>query len=273
MLQEAKTLIEKAWKDRRLLRNDDTIDAIKKIINLLDKGDIRAAEPSCTGEWLVNEWIKKAIILYFAVQEMNLIEVGPFEFHDKIPLKKGFDKIGARIVPPAIARYGSYIDKDVVIMPSYINIGAHIETGTLIDTGSVVGSCAQIGKNVHLSCGAVIGGVLQPPQALPVIIEDGCFIGSCCSIKEGVHIEKEVIVGGNLIITQSTQIFNVSSKDKKTYKGFIPARSIVIPGTYKKKFPAGEFQVQCALIVGQRKQSDDLKVSLKAAIKEFKIAL
>ena len=273
MLQEAKTLIEKAWKDRRFLKNDDTKEAIRKIVDLLDKGDIRAAEPSCTGEWLVNEWIKKAIILYFAIQEMNLIEVGPFEFHDKIPLKKGFDKIGARIVPPTIARYGSYIDKDVVVMPSYINIGAHIETGTLVDTGSVVGSCAQIGKNVHLSCGTVIGGVLQPPQALPVIVEDGCFIGSCCSIKEGVHIEKEVIVGGNLIITQSTEIIDVSGKVKKIFKGIIPARSVVVPGAHKKKYPAGEFQVQCALIVGQRKESDDLKVSLKSAIKEFKIAL
>ena len=273
MLQEAKTLIEKAWSDRRLLKNNDTIEAIRKIIGLLNNGDVRVAEPSCTGEWLVNEWIKKAVILYFPVQETQVYECGPFEYFDKIPLKKEINKTGARVVPNAVVRFGAYIDKDVVIMPSYTNIGAHVESGTLIDTFATVGSCAQIGKNVHLSYGAVIGGVLEPPQALPVIIEDGCFIGSKTVINEGIHVEKESIIAANTFISQSAKIIDVTGKEPVEVKEVIPSRSIVTNGTTVRHFPAGKYKVPCALIIGKRKKSDDLKSSLKAALNEFNLVV
>ena len=267
---EFKQLIENAWDDRSLLASDETKSAIQEIINQLDLGKIRVAELS-GNDWIINEWIKKAIILYFIIQETKVIEIGPFEFHDKIPLKKNYAKLGIRVVPHAIARYGSFIAGGVIMMPSYVNIGAYIDSGTMVDTWATVGSCAQIGKNVHLSGGVGIGGVLEPVQASPVIIEDGCFIGSRCIIVEGVKIEKESVLGANVVITQSTKIIDVTGTEPKEYKGFIPARSVVIPGSYTKKFNAGEYNVNCALIIGQRKQSTDTKTSLNEALREFNV--
>src|SRR6056297_165145 len=267
-----KNKIELAWDDRSLLKNNDTIHAINKIIDLMDKGKLRAAEPTDKG-WAVNEWVKKAVILYFPTRQMEVIKVGPFEFHDKIPLKTGYDQLGVRVVPHAIARHGSFVAKDVIMMPSYVNIGAYVDSGTMVDTWATVGSCAQIGKNVHLSGGVGIGGVLEPVQAAPVIIEDDCFIGSRCIVVEGVHIEKEAVLGANVVITGSTKIIDVSQNEPVEYKGFIPARSVVIPGTQTKKFNAGEYQVPCALIIGKRKESTNLKTSLNDALREYNVAV
>ena len=267
---EFKQLIENAWDDRSLLSSEETKLAIQEIINQLDLGKVRVAELS-ENTWITNEWIKKAIILYFIIQETKIIKVGPFEFHDKIPLKKNYAKLGIRVVPHAVARYGSFIASGVIMMPSYVNIGAHIDSGTMVDTWATVGSCAQIGKNVHLSGGVGIGGVLEPVQASPVIIEDGCFIGSRCIIVEGVKIEKESVLGANVVITQSTKIIDVTGSEPKEYKGFIPTRSVVIPGSYTKKFNAGEYNVNCALIIGQRKQSTDTKTSLNEALREYNV--
>lgn len=271
MLQEAKTLIEKAWKDKTLLKDKDTQDAIRKIIELLDKGDVRVAEPSCTSEWLVNEWIKKAVILYFTIQEIETVEIGPFEFHDKIQLKSDYKDKGVRVVPPAIARYGSFIDKDVLLMPSYINIGAHIESGTIVDTWAMIGSCAQIGKDVHISEGVNIGGVLEPPQAIPVVIEQDCFIGSKCTITEGMYIGKGSILGANVVLSNSTKIIDVTKDKPEEYKGSIPPNSIVIQGSYTKKFPTGNYHIPCALIIGQRDESDNPKDSFNKALKKYKL--
>ena len=265
-------VIEAAWEDRTLLKDNSTKKIIEEVVNLLDKGKIRVAEPTSNG-WQVNEWIKKAVILYFPIQKMEIIKVGPFEFHDKINLKSGYDKLGVRVVPHAIARYGSFVANGVIMMPSYINIGAYVDSGTMVDTWATVGSCAQIGKNVHLSGGVGIGGVLEPVQAAPVIIEDNCFIGSRCIIVEGVHIEKEAVLGANVVITKSTKIIDVSGTDPVEYNGFIPARSVVIPGTQTKKFNAGEYQVPCALIIGKRKKSTNLKTSLNDALREYNIAV
>jgi len=267
---ELKQLIENAWDDRSLIASDEIKSAIQEIIKQLDNGNLRVAE-LLGNTWITNEWIKKAIILYFIIQETKVIEVGPFEFHDKIPLKKNYAKLGIRVVPHAIARYGSFIASGVIMMPSYVNIGAHIDSGTMVDTWATVGSCAQIGKNVHLSGGVGIGGVLEPVQASPVIIEDGCFIGSRCIIVEGVKVEKESVLGANVVITQSTKIIDVTGTEPKEFKGFIPARSVVIPGSYTKKFNAGEYNVNCALIIGQRKQSTDTKTSLNEALREFNV--
>lgn len=269
---EYKSKIELAWDNRPLLKNQDTLSAINEIIELLDKGKLRVAVPTKEG-WIVNEWIKKAVILYFPTQKMEVIKVGPFEFHDKIPLKTGYDKLGVRVVPHAIARHGSFVAKDVIMMPSYVNIGAYVDSGSMVDTWSTVGSCAQIGKNVHLSGGVGIGGVLEPVQAAPVIIEDNCFIGSRCIVVEGVHIEKEAVLGANVVITGSTKIIDVSGERPVEYKGFVPARSVVIPGTQTKKFNAGEYQVPCALIIGKRKESTNLKTSLNDALREYNVAV
>lgn len=271
-LEKHKELIEAAWQDRSLLQNPDTENSIREIIEALDKGKVRVAQPE-EGGWQVNEWIKKAVILYFPLQKMEKIEVGPFEFHDKMALKKDYDKLGVRVVPHAISRYGSYISKGVIMMPSYINIGAYVDEGTMVDTWATVGSCAQIGKNVHLSGGVGIGGVLEPVQAAPVIIEDDCFIGSRCIVVEGVHIEKEVVLGANVVITKSTKIIDVTGDEPKELKGTIPARSVVIPGSVPKKFPAGEYQVPAALIIGKRKPSTDRKTSLNDALREFNVAV
>lgn len=263
-------LIEKAWEDRSLLNDPEIQTEINKAIELLDKGLIRVAEPGENG-WKVNQWIKKAVILYFPIRKMETIEVGPLEFHDKIPLKKNYKSLGIRVVPHAIARYGSYLAPGVIMMPSYVNIGAHVEENTMIDTWATVGSCAQIGKNVHLSGGVGIGGVLEPVQAAPVIIEDNCFIGSRCIIVEGAHIGKEAVLGANVVITNSTKIFDVTSETKTEYKGYVPPRSVVIPGSYLRKYPAGDFSVPCALIIGTRKVSTNMKTSLNEALREYDI--
>jgi len=267
-----KNKIESAWDNRSLLKNQETLNLINEIIELLDKGKLRVAEPTEKG-WIVNEWVKKAVILYFPTQKMEVIKVGPFEFHDKIPLKSGYKELGVRVVPHAIARHGSFVAKDVIMMPSYVNIGAYVDSGTMVDTWATVGSCAQIGKNVHLSGGVGIGGVLEPVQAAPVIIEDDCFIGSRCIVVEGVHIEKEAVLGANVVITGSTKIIDVSGEKPVEYKGFVPARSVVIPGTKTKKFNAGEYQVPCALIIGKRKKSTNLKTSLNDALREYNVAV
>lgn len=272
MFDEKKKIIEEAWENRSLLESESVKTVIRDVVELLDKGKIRVAE-ILNNKWQVNEWVKKAVILYFPIQKMEVIKTGPFEFHDKIELKTGYDKLGVRVVPHAIARYGSYVAKGVIMMPSYINIGAYVDSGTMVDTWATVGSCAQIGKNVHLSGGVGIGGVLEPVQAAPVIIEDDCFIGSRCIIVEGVHIEKEAVLGANVVITNSTKIIDVSGSEPIEYKGFVPARSVVIPGTQTKKFNAGEYQVPCALIIGKRKESTNLKTSLNDALREYNVAV
>jgi len=262
--------INNAWENRELLSDPKVVQSIRNVIKLLDEGEIRIAEPDRLA-WKVNEWIKKAVILYFPIQKMEITEIGPFQFHDKIRLKKDYDKLGVRVVPHAIARYGSFLAKGVIMMPSYVNIGAYVDSGTMIDTWSTVGSCAQIGKNVHLSGGVGIGGVLEPVQAAPVIIEDGCFIGSRSIIVEGVLVKKEAVLGANVVITNSTKIIDVTGYEPEEQKGVIPERSVVIPGSYKKSFPAGEFQVSCALIIGKRKASTNLKTSLNDALREFDV--
>ncbi|MBR4197476.1 MAG: 2,3,4,5-tetrahydropyridine-2,6-dicarboxylate N-succinyltransferase [Bacteroidales bacterium] len=261
-------LIEQAWANRDLLKNEEVRTAIRSTIEKLDKGLIRIAEPN-DGQWIVNEWIKKAVILYFPICEMQTIELPPFEFHDKIALKHDFASQGVRVVPHAIARYGSFLAKGVVMMPSYVNIGAYVDSGTMVDTWATVGSCAQIGKNVHLSGGVGIGGVLEPVQAAPVIVEDHCFIGSRCIIVEGAHIGTEAVIGAGVVITGSTKIIDVTGSEPKEYKGYVPPRSVVIPGSIPKRFPAGEYNVPCALIIGQRKPSTDLKTSLNAALRDY----
>jgi 2,3,4,5-tetrahydropyridine-2-carboxylate N-succinyltransferase len=271
-MENLKSIIEQAWENRDLVKKNETKEVIREVIENLDKGLIRVAEPTTDG-WQVNEWIKKAVILYFPIQEMKTIKVGPFEFHDKIDLKNNYKELGVRVVPHAIARYGSFVNEGVIMMPSYINIGAHVDSGTMVDTWATVGSCAQIGKNVHLSGGVGIGGVLEPIQAAPVIIEDGCFIGSRCIIVEGARIEKEAVLGANVVITKSTKIIDVTGSEPKEYKGIVPSRSVVIPGAYTKKFPAGDFQVPCAMIIGQRKASTDLKTSLNDALRENDVAV
>jgi 2,3,4,5-tetrahydropyridine-2-carboxylate N-succinyltransferase len=264
--------IEQAWENRELLKEPSVQKIIRSVIEELDKGRLRIAEPA-GNTWKVNDWVKKAIILYFPIQHMRVIELGPFEFHDKMQLKTGYQQLGVRVVPHAVARYGSFLAPGVILMPSYVNIGAFVDEGTMVDTWATVGSCAQIGKNVHLSGGVGIGGVLEPVQASPVIIEDGCFIGSRCIVVEGVHVEKEAVLGANVVITQSTKIIDVTGSDPVEYKGIVPARSVVIPGSYTKQFPAGEFQVPCALIIGKRKQSTDLKTSLNDALREHSISV
>ncbi|MEQ9169218.1 MAG: 2,3,4,5-tetrahydropyridine-2,6-dicarboxylate N-succinyltransferase [Fulvivirga sp.] len=269
---ELKELVEKAWDDRTLLKDKEVQIAIKTIVDDLDQGNRRVAEPDALG-WKVNEWIKKAVILYFPLRQMKTIEVGPFEFHDKIRLKTNYEKLGVRVVPHAVARYGSFINKGVVLMPSYVNIGAYVDENTMVDTWATVGSCAQIGKNVHLSGGVGIGGVLEPVQAAPVIIEDNAFIGSRCIVVEGVRIGKEAVLGANVVLTASSKIIDVSGDKPVETRGYVPERSVVIPGSYVKKFPAGEYNVPCALIIGKRKESTDKKTSLNDALRENNVAV
>ncbi|MFZ4436212.1 MAG: 2,3,4,5-tetrahydropyridine-2,6-dicarboxylate N-succinyltransferase [Flavobacterium psychrophilum] len=266
------TTIEAAWDNRALLQEAATTAAIRQVIDLLDVGTLRVAEPTATG-WQVNEWVKKAVVLYFPIQKMETVEVGIFEYHDKIPLKRGYAEKGIRVVPHAVARHGAYISKGVILMPSYVNIGAYVDEGTMVDTWATVGSCAQIGKNVHLSGGVGIGGVLEPLQAAPVIIEDGAFIGSRCIVVEGVRVEAEAVLGANVCLTASTKIIDVTGDTPIEMKGVVPARSVVIPGSYTKKFAAGEYQVPCALIIGKRKPSTDLKTSLNDALREYDVAV
>ena len=271
-IMKIKDTINEVWNDRSLLKQDAYSNAIKLVIEEVDKGRLRVAEPQ-GDTWVVNEWVKQAILMYFAIQPMQTWEIAPFEFHDKMLLKSNYAALGVRAVPHAVARYGAYLAKNVVLMPSYVNIGAFVDEGTMVDTWATVGSCAQIGKGVHLSGGVGIGGVLEPLQASPVIIEDGCFIGSRCIVVEGVHLEKEVVLGANVVLTQSTKIIDVSGANPIEYKGRVPARSVVIPGSYRKTFPAGDYQVSCALIIGQRKPSTDLKTSLNDALRDFNVAV
>lgn len=271
-MEELKQNIERAWTDRSLLSSGEIAGSIREVIGLLDEGSIRVAAPSAGG-WIVNEWVKKAVILYFPLQKMTVTETGPFEFHDKIALKKGYMQKGVRVVPHAIARYGAYIARGVVMMPSYVNIGAYVDEGAMVDTWATVGSCAQIGKNVHLSGGTGIGGVLEPVQAAPVIVEDNCFIGSRCIVVEGVKVEKEAVLGANVVLTQSTRIIDVSGNEPVEIRGRIPERSVVIPGSYEKEFPAGKFNVACALIIGKRKASTDLKTSLNEALRDHGVSI
>jgi 2,3,4,5-tetrahydropyridine-2-carboxylate N-succinyltransferase len=268
-----KNIIEAAWEDRNLLSDPSTRKAIEEVIESLDKGLIRVAERKDDGTWQINEWIKKAVVLYFPIRKMEVYDVNPFEFYDKMDLKKDFKSQGVRVVPGAIARYGAFLAPTVILMPSFVNIGAFVDEGTMVDTWATVGSCAQIGKHVHLSGGVGIGGVLEPLQAAPVIIEDGAFIGSRCIVVEGAHVGKEAVLGANVVLTSTTKVIDVSNTEHKEYRGYIPPRSVVIPGTYSKKFPAGEFQVPCALIIGQRKASTDLKTSLNDVLREHRVAI
>ncbi len=271
-MTELQNTIEKAWDNRALLSEDVTINAIRKVVDLLDVGELRVAEPTNDG-WQVNEWVKKAVVLYFPIQKMEVLEAGIFEYHDKIPLKRGYQSKGIRVVPNAVARHGAYISGGTILMPSYVNIGAYVDEGTMVDTWATVGSCAQIGKNVHLSGGVGIGGVLEPLQAAPVIIEDGAFIGSRCIVVEGVRVEKEAVLGANVVLTMSTKIIDVMGDEPIEMKGRVPARSVVIPGSYTKKFAAGEYQVPCALIIGKRKESTNKKTSLNDALREYDVAV
>ena len=264
--------IEHIWDNRELLQNEDSQKAIREVVSKLDIGELRVAEPTENG-WQVSEWVKKAVVMYFPIQKMETIEVGPFEFHDKIPLKKNYAEKGVRVVPHAIAREGAYVASGVIMMPSYVNIGAYVDSGTMVDTWATVESCAQIGKNVHLSGGVGIGGVLEPLQAAPVIIEDDVFVGSRCIVVEGVHVEKEAVLGANVVLTASTKIIDVTGDEPVEIKGRVPARSVVIPGSYTKKFPAGEYQVPCALIIGKRKESTDKKTSLNDALRDNNVAV
>jgi 2,3,4,5-tetrahydropyridine-2-carboxylate N-succinyltransferase len=271
-MEEIREIIESAWENRELLKDQNTIDAIRKVVDLLDKGTLRVAEPVSDG-WQVNEWVKKAVVLYFPIQKMETLEAGIFEYHDKIPLKRNFAERGIRVVPNAVARHGAYIAPGTILMPSYVNIGAYVDEGTMVDTWATVGSCAQIGKNVHLSGGVGVGGVLEPLQAAPVIIEDGAFIGSRCIVVEGVRIEKEAVLGANVVLTMSTKIIDVTGDEPIEMKGRVPARSVVIPGSYTKKFAAGEYNVPCALIIGKRKESTNKKTSLNDALREYDVAV
>jgi 2,3,4,5-tetrahydropyridine-2,6-dicarboxylate N-succinyltransferase len=278
MREELRYIIDLAWENQDLLRDVNTQKAIREVIEMLDKGKARVSEPVFNEQneimnWQLNEWIKKAVLLYFPIQGMKKIEMGVLEFHDKIDLKKNYDELGVRVVPHAVARYGAYLARGVIMMPSYVNIGAYVDSGTMVDTWATVGSCAQIGKNVHLSGGVGIGGVLEPVQASPVIVEDDCFIGSRCIVVEGVHIKKQAVLGANVVITNSTKIIDVTGIKPIEMKGVIPEYSVVIPGSYPKKFPAGEYNVPCAMIIGKRKPSTNLKTSLNDALREYNIAV
>ncbi len=271
-MEQLREIIEKAWDNRELLKEQATQDAIREVIALLDEGKLRVAEPIENG-WQVNEWVKKGVVLYFPIQKMETLEAGIFEYHDKMPLKKDYEAKGVRVVPGASARQGSYISPGTILMPSYVNIGAYVDEGTMVDTWATVGSCAQIGKNVHLSGGVGIGGVLEPLQAAPVIIEDNAFIGSRCIVVEGCRVESEAVLGANVVLTGSTKIIDVTGDEPVIYKGIVPARSVVIPGSYPKKFAAGEYNVPCALIIGKRKESTNKKTSLNDALREYDVAV
>jgi 2,3,4,5-tetrahydropyridine-2-carboxylate N-succinyltransferase len=270
-MTEFRSIIEAAWEDRTLLKTEKTQETIRSVIELVDSGQLRCAEPSPSG-WVINEWVKKAVVLYFPIQQMETHEVGIFEFHDKMPLKRGYADKGIRVVPHAVARHGAYIAPGTILMPSYVNIGAYVDTGTMVDTWATVGSCAQIGKNVHLSGGVGIGGVLEPLQAAPVVIEDDVFVGSRCIVVEGIRVEREAVLGANVVLTASTKIIDVTGNEPIEFKGYVPARSVVIPGSYTKTFNAGTYQVPCALIIGTRKESTDKKTSLNNALREYGVS-
>ncbi len=274
MYNELEQLVARAWDDRTLLQQEEYRAAIRRVVELVDCGELRTAEPVDAKKslWKVNEWVKKAIILYFPIQPMRKMQAGELEWFDKMELKHGYQELGVRAVPHAIARYGAYIAQGAILMPSYVNIGAYVDTGTMVDTWATVGSCAQIGKHVHLSGGVGIGGVLEPVQAAPVIVEDHCFIGSRCIVVEGAHVCREAVLGSNTVITGSTHIIDVTGPEPVTYKGYVPPRSVVVPGSYRKQFPAGEYSVSCALIIGRRKESTDKKTSLNDALRDFGVS-
>lgn len=273
-MEALKRRIETIWEEKELLFEEENKDAVREVVELLDKGKLRVAQPTDKeSEWVVNEWVKKALLMYFPIQNMRVLEAGPLEFYDKIPLKQNFKELGVRVAPTGVARYGSYLEKGVVMMPSYVNIGAYVGSGTMVDTWATVGSCAQIGRHVHLSGGVGIGGVLEPLQASPVIVEDNCFIGSRCIVVEGAHVCREAVLGAGVTITGSTKIIDVSGTEPVQYKGYVPARSVVIPGSISKRFPAGEYNVPCALIIGQRKASTDLKTSLNQALRDYDLSV
>jgi 2,3,4,5-tetrahydropyridine-2-carboxylate N-succinyltransferase len=269
---ELRQTIEHLWTHRDELHSPEAYQAVAQVIEALDRGELRVAEPHAEG-WIVNEWIKKAVVLYFPQRTMETYEAGPLEFHDKMPLKRNYASLGVRVVPHAIARHGAYLAPGVILMPSYVNIGAHVGPRTMVDTWATVGSCAQIGADVHLSGGVGIGGVLEPLQAAPVIIEDGAFIGSRCIVVEGVRIGREAVLGANVVLTASTKIIDVTGPEPITYRGLVPERCVVIPGTMPKEFAAGTYQVPCALIIGRRKESTDQKTSLNEALREFQVAV
>lgn len=271
--RELAEITEKIWNDRNLLQETASVEHIENIIQLLDSGQLRVAEPLENGDWQVNEWVKKAVIMYFPIRKMEVMHAGPMEFHDKMKLKENYAALGVRVVPHAVARYGAYLARGVIMMPSYVNIGAYVDSGTMVDTWATVGSCAQVGKNVHLSGGVGIGGVLEPVQAAPVIIEDGCFLGSRSIVVEGIRVCSEAVLGANVVLTASTKIIDVTGDTPIFHQGFVPARSVVIPGSYPKKFAAGEYNVNCALIIGKRKASTDLKTSLNDALREYSVSV
>ncbi|MDX1332985.1 MAG: 2,3,4,5-tetrahydropyridine-2,6-dicarboxylate N-succinyltransferase [Robiginitalea sp.] len=271
-MEHLQQLVEAAWENRDFLKDADTQNAIREVIDQIDQGKLRCASPSAEG-WQINTWVKKAVVLYFPIQKMQTLEAGIFEYHDKIPLKKGYEAKGVRVVPHAVARHGAYIAPGTILMPSYVNIGAYVDAGTMVDTWATVGSCAQIGKNVHLSGGVGIGGVLEPLQAAPVIVEDNAFVGSRCIVVEGVRVGREAVLGANVVLTASTKIIDVSGQEPIEYRGEVPARSVVIPGSYTKSFPAGDYQVPCALIIGKRKESTDKKTSLNDALRTYDVAV
>jgi len=277
MGEQLRNIIDLAWENQDLLKDKQTQEAIREVIEMLDKGLVRVSEPVFDSDhkianWQLNAWVKKAVLMYFPIQGMKKIEMGALEFYDKIDLKRNYEELGVRVVPHAVARYGAYLAKGVIMMPSYVNIGAYVDSGTMVDTWATVGSCAQIGKDVHLSGGVGIGGVLEPVQASPVIIEDNCFIGSRCIVVEGVHIKEQAVLGANVVITNSTKILDVTKEKTVELKGVIPEYSVVIPGSYPKKFPAGVYNVPCAMIIGKRKPSTNLKTSLNDALREYNIA-
>ena len=275
MYEELKNIVERAWEQREMLSDEPVREAIRAVVELIDKGALRTAEPVDPerSEWRVNEWVKKAVILYFPIQSMRTMRAGELEWFDKMELKHGYEELGVRVVPQAVARYGAYIAPGAILMPSYVNIGAYVDTGTMVDTWATVGSCAQIGKHVHLSGGVGIGGVLEPVQAAPVIIEDGCFLGSRSIVVEGAHLGREAVLGSNTVITGSTHIVDVTGPEPVTYKGYVPPRAVVVPGSYRKQFPAGEYSVSCALIIGRRKESTDRKTSLNDALRDFGVSV
>ena len=275
MYSELKEIIGQAWENRELLKEESVRQAVRQTVELVDKGELRTAQPVDPekSQWQVNEWVKKAIILYFPIQPMRKMEAGELEWYDKMELKHGYEQLGVRAVPHAVARYGAYIAPGAILMPSYVNIGAYVDTGTMVDTWATVGSCAQIGRHVHLSGGVGIGGVLEPVQAAPVIIEDNCFIGSRSIVVEGAHVCREAVLGSNTVITGSTHIIDVIGPEPVTYKGYVPPRSVVVPGSYRKQFPAGEYSITCALIIGQRKESTDKKTSLNDALRDFGVSV
>ncbi len=274
-MSDVRPLIEQAWSDRSLLQRPDVRQAVEHVIDALDRGELRVANPpeAAGGDWTVNAWVKQAVLLYFGVQQMETVEVGPFEYHDKIPLKRDYAAAGVRVVPPAVARRGAFIERGAILMPSYVNIGAWVGSGTMVDTWATVGSCAQIGRNVHLSGGVGIGGVLEPPSATPVIVEDGAFVGSRCIVVEGVRVGAEAVLGAGVVLTASTRIIDVSGPEPREHRGQVPARAVVIPGSIPKDFPAGSYHVPAALIIGQRKESTDKKTSLNDALRDFGVSV